>query len=159
MTARLTAHTPPMRAAWMVGLTVIALFVAACAGGGSTVASSRPSASVAVPSGSETPTTGAASDAPSSSAAPSASPGGAAPYDVTDADIPAGLYEATHFKFPFTAEINTDLGIRDAGDESRFVYIGQDKNAPVNGDEEFNAMLLLRVLDPADQRTLGLPRR
>ena len=32
------------------------------------------------------------------------------------------------------------------------MYIGQDKNAPVNGDEEFNAMLLQRVFDPADQR-------
>ena len=93
---------------------------------------------------------------PSSSAAPSASPGGAAPYDATDADIPAGLYEATRFKFPFTAEINTrPRHPRRRHDESRFVYIGQDKNAPVNGDEEFNAMLLLRVLDPADQRTLG----
>ena len=151
-----------MRAAWLVGMTVIALIVAACVGQGASTQGSRPSASPAMdartrapPRLAPTPNGAAASDVPSSSVAPSAAPGGPAPYAAEDGDIAAGLYEATHFQFPFTAEINTDLGIRDAHDTPRLVYIAQDKNAPVNADEEFNAMLLLRVFDPADQRTLG----
>jgi hypothetical protein len=145
-----------MRAAWMVGLTVIALATAACAGQAASTVSPRPSASLAAngqrPPVSPTPTAASASAVPSS---PSPTPGGPAPYAAEDGDIAAGTYEATHFKFPFTAEINTDLGIRDAHDGPRLVYIAQDKNAPVNADEEFNAMLLLRVFDPADQRTLA----
>jgi hypothetical protein len=76
-------------------------------------------------------------------------------YGGQDVDHPAGTYAAPSFAYPFTAEIDRDLGIRDSGQSATFVYIGQDKNAPVNGDEEFDVMLLSRVLDPDDQRSIG----
>ncbi len=75
-------------------------------------------------------------------------------YNARNEPVDAGEYATHAFRFPFTARIDTDLGIRDAGDTSRLVFIGQDKNAQQNGDEEFSAMVLERVLDPEDQRTL-----
>ena len=46
--------------------------------------------------------------------------------------------------------------MRDSDQEGDgFVFIGQDKNAPVNGDEEFVAMLLRQVIDPEDQRSIS----
>lgn len=152
MTASSTAHTPPMRAAWMIGLVVIALSLAACGG----VASSVAPAGEATPPPATPEATVAVPTAPGASSwpLPSPSPTGPYAYDLSDGELRAGTYTATRFRFPFKAEIDRDLGIRDAGDTERFVYIGQDKNAPVNGDEEFTAMLLDRVLQPDDQRSL-----
>lgn len=71
---------------------------------------------------------------------------------------PAGIYRASAFRHPFTAVIGQDLGIRDSGESEPFLYIGQDKNA-AKGDEEFDAMILSRVFDPQDQRSLDdMPR-
>jgi hypothetical protein len=81
-------------------------------------------------------------------------PDGLLPYGGDDLGHPAGTYIANAFRFPFTADIDQDLGIRDSGQFATFVYIGQDKNAPTNGDEEFDAFFLDRVLDPSDQRSL-----
>jgi hypothetical protein len=134
-----------MGSALVIGMVVVALLVGACAGGVATGAPEPSAPQSETPTGSSpvivTPT-------------PSASPSGALAYDAVDEQIRAGTYATREFRFPFTAEIDTDLGIRDAADTSRLVYIGQDKNAPQNGDEEFSAMLLERVLDPDDQRTL-----
>ena len=48
----------------------------------------------------------------------------------------------------YNAFHDDDLGVRDSDQEGDgFVYIGQDKNAPINGDEEFVAMLLRKVFD------------
>jgi hypothetical protein len=98
---------------------------------------------------------------PSASASLSPSPpavatmsSGMLAYGGDDVVHPAGTYVANDFRYPFTAVIDSDLGIRDSGQFESFVYIGQDKNAPVNGDEEFDAMFLTRVLDPTDQRSL-----
>jgi hypothetical protein len=78
--------------------------------------------------------------------------GGAYVYGGQDLEHPAGTYAAPDFTYPFTAELDRDLGIRDSGQSPMFVFVGQDKNAPTDGDEEFDAMLLRRVLDPQDQR-------
>ena len=69
-------------------------------------------------------------------------------------DYPAGTYVTKAFQPAFTAEIDTDLGLFYGGDDTRFVFIGQDKNAPVNADEEWAVMYLDRVLDPVGQRTI-----
>jgi hypothetical protein len=75
-------------------------------------------------------------------------------YDANDDEVRAGIYATMRFRDPFTAEIDEDLGIRDAGDTEPLVYIGQDKEGTSNGDEEFAAMFLERVMDPDDQRAL-----
>ena len=75
-------------------------------------------------------------------------------YPSTRRGLPAGTYATRAFQPAFTAEIDTDLGLRYGGDEDRFVFIGQDKNAPVNADEEWDVMYLDRVLDPVGQRTI-----
>jgi hypothetical protein len=81
--------------------------------------------------------------------------GGAYLYGGDDVVHPAGLYAAPSFAYPFTAELNTPLGIRESGQSELFVFIGQDKNAPANGDEEFDAMFLRQVIDPGDQRSIS----
>jgi hypothetical protein len=128
----------------------IALLVAACAGGGERGSASP---SRAIP----------ATTAPFASPTPTSTLGpalervdGTYVYGGSDVDHPAGIYAAPDFAFPFTAELNRDLGVRDSDQEGDgFVYIGQDKNAPINGDEEFVAMLLRQVFDPADQRSVS----
>lgn len=141
-----------MRAAAVVGVVVIALGLMGCARSGPGTSASPPA------SGSAQPSTAAArpSTAPAqpSTAVPSASTG-AHGYAVRPAaDYPAGTYATKAFQPAFTAEIDTDLGIRYGGDDDRFVFIGQDKNAPVNADEEWDVMYLDRVLDPVGQRTI-----
>jgi hypothetical protein len=123
----------------------IALLVAACAGGDEreTASPSRAIPATAAAPASPTPTIGPALERVD----------GTYVYGGSDVDHPAGIYAAPDFIFPFTAELNRDLGVRDSDQEGDgFVYIGQDKNAPINGDEEFVAMLLRQVFDPADQR-------
>ena len=128
----------------------IALLVAACAGGGEreTASPSRATPATAAPFVSPTPT-------------PTIGPAlervdGTYVYGGSDVDHPAGIYAAPDFAFPFTAELSRDLGVRDSDQEGDgFVFIGQDKNAPINGDEEFVAMLLRKVIDPEDQRSIS----
>jgi hypothetical protein len=134
-----------MGAASVVGVVVIALGLVGCTGSG-------PGATaLPLASGSAPPSTAAA---PPSTAAASASTGlhGYSAYPAVD--YPAGTYATRAFQPAFTAEIDTDLGIRYGGDEDRFVFIAQDKNAPVNADEEWDVMYLDRVLDPVGQRTI-----
>jgi hypothetical protein len=69
-------------------------------------------------------------------------------------EYPAGTYRTRAFQPAFTAEIDTDLGLLYGGDEARFVFMGQDKNAPVNADQEWDVMYLDQVLDPVGQRTI-----
>jgi hypothetical protein len=140
-----TAHTRPMRAASVVGVVVIALGVVGCA-------QSDPGAT-APPLASGSAQSSMAAAQPSTAAASlSTSAHSYAIYPA--ADYPAGTYATKAFQPAFTAEIDTDLGIRYGGDEDRFLFIGQDKNAPVNADEEWDVMYLDRVLDPVGQRTI-----
>ena len=128
----------------------IALLVAACAGGGEreTASPSRAIPATAAPFASPTPT-------------PTIGPAlervdGTYVYGGSDVDHPAGIYAAPDFAFPFTAELNRDLGLRDSDQEGDgFVFIAEDKNMPINGDEEFVAMLLRQVIDPEDQRSIS----
>jgi len=142
-----------MRAASVLGMVVVALLVGACSPG---VATDGPEAS-ATQSGTPTMVLG---ETPAGSSPEPVTPtlfasaSGSLAYNASDEPLRAGTYATRKFRFPFMAEIDTDLGIRDAGDTSRLVYIGQDKNAPQNGDEEFSALLLERVLNPDDQRAL-----
>jgi hypothetical protein len=134
-----------MHTSLVAGTLVMALVIAGCAGGGAGVASTPPAPSAAA--------------ATSPSAAPSSTPASASTAELAyagdDAEFPAGTYATSHFRFPFTAELDTLLEVRDAGDTDRLVFIGQDKNAPENADEELTAMLLERVVDPVDQRSIG----
>jgi hypothetical protein len=142
-----TPHTPPMRAASVVGVVVIALGLLGCAGS-RPEATSSPPASVAAP-----PPTDVAPVHPSTAAA-SASTG---PYGYAHnsaVNYHAGTYVTKSFQPAFSATIDTDLGLLYGGDEPRFVFMGQDKNAPVNADEEWDVMYLDRVLDPVGQRTI-----
>jgi hypothetical protein len=135
-----------MRAASVVGVVVIALGLVGCAGPG---ASAQPLPA----SGSARPPPASSSVTPSTAAASaSIDPLGYSHYPAVD--FPAGTYATRAFQPPFTAEIDTALGLRYGGDEDRFVFIGQDKNAPVNADEEWDVMYLDRVLDPVGQRTI-----
>jgi hypothetical protein len=130
-------------------MLVIAVLLGACAGGGASVAPPVPAASASHAV--------AMSASPSASIAATSEPTatGVRAYDASDTDLPAGTYATSRFRVPFTAELDTQLHIRDAGDSERFVYIGQDKNASSNADEEFDAMVLERVVDPVDQRSVG----
>jgi hypothetical protein len=142
-----------MRAASVVGVVVIAVGLVGCARSGPGTTAPPPASASAQPpaSGSAKPSTAAAQ--PSTTAASTSD--GAQSYSVNPAaDYPAGTYATRAFQPAFTAEIDTDLGIRYGGDEDRFVFIGQDKNAPVNADEEWDVMYLDRVLDPVGQRTI-----
>jgi hypothetical protein len=134
-----------MRAASVVGLVVIALGLPGCVGSGPGITPPR------LASGSAPPST-AAAPAPSAPASASTGPHGYAAYPAVV--YPAGTYATKAFQPAFTARIDTDLGIRYGGDGDRFVFIGQDKNAPVNADEEWEVMYLDRVLDPVGQRTI-----
>ena len=128
----------------------IALLVAACAGGGEreTASPSRATPATAAPFASPTPT-------------PTIGPAlervdGTYVYGGSDVDHPAGIYAAPDFAFPFTAELNRDLGLRHSDQEGDgFVFIAEAKNMPINGDEEFVAMLLRQVIDPEDQRSIS----
>jgi hypothetical protein len=89
----------------------IALLVAACAGGGEreTASPSRATPATAAPFASPTPT-------------PTIGPAlervdGTYVYGGSDVDHPAGIYAAPDFAFPFTAELNRDLGVRDSDQE------------------------------------------
>jgi len=135
-------------------LTFLALLVAACGSGNGAAGSSarnaptgeRPASSLAAVAGSPAPTV----------ALPMVQlVDGNYLYGGQDVDHPAGSYAAPSFAYPFTAEIDRDLGIRDSGQSATFIYVGQDRNAPINGDEEFDVMFLSRVLDPDDQRSIG----
>jgi hypothetical protein len=157
--ARSTAHTRPMRAASVVGVVVIALGLVGCtrSGPGTTApplasGSAQPSMAAAQPSttGAQAPT--AAAQPATGAASAKAGAHGYAVYPA--ADFPAGMYATRAFQPAFRAEIDTDLGLRYGGDEDRFVFIGQDKNASVNADEEWDVMYLDRVLDPVGQRTI-----
>jgi hypothetical protein len=144
------ADTGPMRRR----LIALALLVAACGGGNGAAGSTPRNAPTGEPPASSR------SSVASSPAATVALPSvqlvdGNYLYGGQDVDHPAGTYAAPYFAYPFTAAIDRDLGIRDSGQTATFVYIGQDKNAPINGDEEFDVMFLSRVLDPDDQRSLG----
>lgn len=142
-----TSHTPPMRAAAGVGVVVIALGLMGCARAGAGPGTTAPPP----PSAAAQPSTAAARP---STATASASPGplGYAHYPAVE--YQAGTYVTRAFQPAFTAEIDTDLGLLYGGDEERFVFMGQDKNAPVNADEEWDVMYLDRVLDPVGQRTI-----
>ncbi len=136
-----------MRAASVVGVVVIALALAGSTGSGRGVTVSPLAPRTAAP------TTASASVPPSTATARSSpSPHGYAAYPAVD--YPAGTYVTKSFQPAFTAEIDTDLGLFYGGDDTRFVFIGQDKNAPVNADEEWGVMYLDRVLDPVGQRTI-----
>ena len=141
-----------MRAASVVGLVVIARGPVGCAGSGpGTTAPPLASDSASLSTAAASPPSAAASP-PSAAASASTGTHGYAAYPAVD--YPAGTYATKAFQPAFTAEIDTDLGIRYGGDEDRFVFIGQDKNAPVNADEEWDVMYLDRVLDPVGQRTI-----
>jgi hypothetical protein len=136
-----------MRAASVVGMVVIAVGLLGCAGSQPGGIASQP-ASVAA-----TPSTFVASAPPSTPAASaSTGPYGYAHYPAVT--YPAGTYVTRSFKPAFTATIDTDLGLLYGGDNERFVFMGQDKNAPTNADMEWDAMYLDRVLDPVGQRTI-----
>lgn len=143
------ADTGPIRP----HLIAVALLVAACGGGNEAAGSTPLDAPTGVPAPSPLATIAG------SPAATVALPrvqlvDGNYLYGGQDVDHPAGTYAAASFTYPFTAQIDRDLGIRDSDQSATFVYIGQDKNAPINGDEEFDVMLLSRVLDPDDQRSI-----
>jgi len=151
-------HTPAMRATPVVEMVVIALVVAGCTGSGLTappthVGSPTPSA-ISTPAVASPPVATLASASPVGAAGPSPSAGryGYAHYPAVQ--YPAGTYATTTFQPAFVAEIDTDIGIHYGGDESGFVFIGADKNASENADEEWDAMYLDRVLDPVGQRTI-----
>jgi hypothetical protein len=144
-TAQPTAHTPPMRGPSVVGVVVIALGLVGCIGSGSGTTAPPLAPGSAAPSPATVP--------PSPATAPaSTGPLGYSNYPAVD--YPAGTYITKAFQPAFTAEIDTDLGLRYGGDDDRFVFIGQDKNAPMNADEEWDVMYLDRVLDPVGQRTI-----
>jgi hypothetical protein len=148
-TVAMTAHTRPMRAGLVVDVVVVALLASACSGGGPKT--TAPPRSPAQPS---SPAALASPSAPTTSfIAPGPSSSGTLRYAANDDDVSAGIYATTVFRVPFTALIDTDLGIRDADETPRFLY-GQDKNAPLNADEEFDATFLERVVDPQDQRSV-----
>jgi hypothetical protein len=132
----------------VIGVVVIALALVACTASGPSPATG----SLAVPE-TDSPSASVGS-APSSTAASSASTG---PYTYAHypaTDYPAGTYATTSFEPAFTAVIDTDLGLRYGGDLERFIFVGQDKNAQVNADEEWDVMYLDRVLDAVGQRTI-----
>ena len=126
---------------------VTACLIVACA-------ASSPS----VGGGSRDPTTEALAsstyEASTTASAAAATPTGPARYQGSDTPLRSGTYQTTQFRYPFSADIDTDLGLRDADDLESFVYIGQDKNAAENADEEFTVMFIVHVLDPGDQRSL-----
>jgi hypothetical protein len=136
-----------MRGASVVGVVVIALGLLGCGRSGPGAIASPPASVAARPSG-------VIASAPPSTAAASASTGplGYAHYPAVE--YPAGTYVTRAFQPAFTAEIDTDLGLLYGGDEERFVFMGQDRNAPVNADQEWDVMYLDRVLDPVGQRTI-----
>jgi hypothetical protein len=134
-----------MRAASVVGVVVIALGLVGCAGSGHGAIASPPASVAARPST-------AIASAPPSTASASTGPLGYAHYPAVE--YPAGTYRTRAFQPAFTAEIDTDLGLLYGGDEARFVFMGQDKNAPVNADQEWDVMYLDQVLDPVGQRTI-----
>ena len=136
-----------MRGASVVGVVVIALGLVGCAGSGPEAIASPPDSVAARPS------TAIASDPPPTVAA-SASAGTLSYAHYPAVEYPAGTYVTRAFQPAFTAEIDTDLGLLYGGDEDRFVFMGQDKNAPVNADQEWDVMYLERVLDPVGQRTI-----
>jgi hypothetical protein len=139
-----------MGVASVIGVVVVALGLAGCAGSGPDTTAPP------LPSGSASPRRAAPSPSPAVAAPPSAAASNG-PYTYAAypaVDYPAGTYATKAFQPAFTAEIDTDLGLRYGGDEDRFVYIGQDKNAPVNADEEWDVMYLDRVLNPVGQRTI-----
>jgi hypothetical protein len=136
-----------MRAASVVGVVVIALGLIACGGSGpGTTAPPPPASGLARP----------AASSPAQPSMPAAStstgPHGYSHYPAVD--FPAGTYATNAFEPPFTAEIDTDLGLLYGEDSERFVFMGQDKNAPVNADLEWDVMYLDRLLDPVGQRTI-----
>jgi hypothetical protein len=139
-------------------LIALLFLVAACQGG-----NEAPGTLSSSPGGAATnaATAGTAGSSPSASPAVSVAPptvalvDGAYVYGGQDVDHPAGTYAAPAFTYPFTAELDRDLGIRDSDQVATFVYIAQDKNAPINGDEEFDVMFLRQLLDPEDQRSLS----
>jgi len=130
-----------MRGASVVGVVVIALGLMGCAGSEPGATASPPASIAAGPS-----------SAPPSTAAASTGRLSYAHYPAVE--YPAGTYVTTAFQPAFTAEIDTDLGLLYGGDEERFVFMGQDKNAPMNADQEWDVMYLDRVLDPVGQRTI-----
>jgi hypothetical protein len=134
----------------LAGLATV-LF-AACQGGG--VAAS-PLPSPATAASAPVATAVANSPAPSEGLPTVRRIDGAYLYGGDDVVHPAGVYAAPSFALPFKAEFNAPLGIRESGQSELFVFIGQDKNAPADGDEEFDAMFLRQVLDPLDQRSLS----
>jgi hypothetical protein len=144
-----------MRAASVVGVVVIALGLAGCTGSGPGATAATPAAATAPPSTADatSPSTTTASASIDPAASASSDPHGYAAYPAVD--YPAGTYATKAFQPAFTAVIDTDLGLRYGGDDERFVFIGQDKNAPVNADEEWAVMYLDRVLDPVGQRTIA----
>ena len=131
----------------MVGVVVIALGLMGCAGSGPDGIASPPASVAARQSMAIAPAP------PSTAAAPA--PTGPLSYAHDPAvEYPAGTYVTRAFQPAFTAEIDTNLGLLYGGDEERFVFMGQDKNAPVNADQEWDVMYLDRVLDPVGQRTI-----
>ena len=137
-----------MRGASVVGVVVIALVLAGCFASGGGDGTADP-----VASGSAPPQAGSGSAAPSQ-AAVSASTGPYGYFHFPAAEYPAGTYATRQFQPAFTAEIDTDLGLLYGGDGERFIFMGQDKNAPTNADVEWDVMYLDRVLDPVGQRTI-----
>jgi hypothetical protein len=128
-----------------------AVLLAACQGGGGVAA---PSAAIPTAAHSATRT---ADPTPAMTQGPPTLSlvDGVYVFGGDDVVHPAGLYSAPDFAYPFTAELVTPLGIRESGQSDLFVYVGQDKNAPANADEEFDAMFLRLVIDPDDQRSLS----
>lgn len=147
------AGIPYCSAVKRAGLAVV-LFVAVACSGGRTSPTTTPDIGSSSTGASAPPTKPPFVPPVESSPTVSTAPGGLLLYGGEDVDHPAGRYLASEFEFPFEAGLDEDLGIRDSGQSKGFVYIGQDKNAPAKGDEEFDAMFLVKVLDPDDQRSL-----
>jgi hypothetical protein len=136
-----------MGAASVVGVVVIALALFGCNGSGAGIAATPRLASD--PAG-HAPF----SPVPPSTVAASPPIGTHGYFHYPAVDFPAGTYVTRSFQPAFMAEIDTDIGPFYGGDDERFVFIGQDKNAPINADEEWDVMYLDRVLDPVGLRTI-----